>query len=402
MLTLNQHQKYLAEAKNVHMEHIEDEIFNNGYTGGQAAIAFLESVTEMLSGNTTSNTKITVKWDGAPAVFAGINPENDKFFVASKSLFNKTPKINYTDADVDANHSGGLADKLKVALKELSKLGIKGILQGDIMFTKGDLTSKKIDGEDMVTFQPNTIVYAVPAGSDLAKEMENAEIGVVWHTAYTGKTIAELSASFGPNISYLTKTSKVWFRDAEYTVTDGATFSSSDTETLEGKLTRAKSLLRKSKRALSGPISNPSIVAEVKIYTNANVRKGTTNLNSREFISRMEEKLQTAIDKLSQERAKKRKEVAKKKLIDLLARNAKQLDQLFELHALLTEIKIILVRKLETIKGIGTFVRTGDGFKVTSPEGFVAIDNLSGAAVKLVDRLEFSKQNFTAAKNWDK
>ena len=392
MLNLKQH---ITEAKNVHMEHIEDEIFNNGYTGGQAAIAFLESVTEMLSGNTSSNTKITVKWDGAPAVFAGINPENDKFFVASKSLFNKTPKINYTDADVDANHSGGLADKLKVALKELSKLGIKGILQGDIMFTKGDLTSKKIDGEDMVTFQPNTIVYAVPAGSDLAKEMENAEIGVVWHTAYTGKTIAELSASFGPNISYLTKTSKVWFRDAEYTLADGATFSSSDTETLEGKLTQAKSLLKKSKRALSGPISNPSIVAEVKIYTNANVRKGTTNLNSREFISRMEEKLQTAIDKLSQE-------TAKKKLIDLLARNAKQLDQLFELHALLTEIKIILVRKLETIKGIGTFVRTGDGFKVTSPEGFVAIDNLSGAAVKLVDRLEFSKQNFTAAKNWDK
>ena len=85
-----------------------------------------------------------------------------------------------------------------------------------------------------------------------------------------------------------------------------------------------------------------------------------------------------------------------------MGRNAKQLDQLFTLHALLTEIKILLVRKLETIKGIGTFVKTNDGFKVTSPEGFVAIDGLSGVAVKLVDRLEFSKQNFTAAKNWDK
>ena len=399
MLNLKQH---ITEAKNVHMEHIEDEIFNNGHAGGVAAIAFLESVATMLAGSTSSNTKITVKWDGAPAVFAGTNPENGKFFVASKSLFNKTPKINYTNADIDANHSGGLAVKLKVALKELSKIGIKGILQGDIMFTKGDLSSTKIDGEDMVTFQPNTIVYATPASSALAKEMAAAEIGVVFHTAYTGKTIADLSASFGPNINYLSKTSKAWVRDAEYTVTDGATFSSNDTTDLQAKLKQARTMLKRANRALDGPLRNPSIVAEVKIYTNANVRKGTTNLNSREFISRIEDKMQTAIDKLKSDRAKKRKETDKKKTIDLLAKNAKQLDQMFELHALLTNIKITIVRKLETLKGIGTFVRTDNGFKVTSPEGFVAIDSLSGAAVKLVDRLEFSKQNFTAAKNWDK
>ncbi len=400
MLTFNDFE-YITEAKNVHMEHVEDEIFNNGYAGGLQALAFLDSVTDMLAGQTSSKSKVTVKWDGAPAVFAGINPENGKFFVASKSLFNKTPKINYTEADVDANHTGGLAVKLKTALKNLSLLGIKGILQGDIMFTKGDITKQNIDGESMMTFQPNTIVYAVPEGSALANQMTNAEIGVVFHTAYSGETIADLSASFGPNISYLKKTSKVWFQDAEYTVANGATFSATETKDLKGKINQAYSLLKRAKRALDGPLKNPSIVADVKIYTNANVRKGTTSLSSGEFISYVENKMQVAIDKLKSDRAKERKEKDKKKLVDLLGRNAGKLDQAFELHALITNIKINIVRKLETLKGIGTFVKTDNGFKVTAPEGFVAIDT-TGAAVKLVDRLEFSKQNFNAAKNWDK
>jgi hypothetical protein len=397
MQTLKQH---ITEAKNVHMEHLEDEIFNNGYAGGKAAVAFLESLVEMLSGTTSSTTKITVKWDGAPAIFVGINPENGKFFVASKSLFNKTPKINYTDADIDENHSGGLAAKLKVALKELPALGITGILQGDIMFTKGDTKKKKVGGETMLTFQPNTIVYAVPSDSDLASEIENAEIGVVFHTEYSGDTIAELKASYGPNISYLTKTSKVWFQDAEYNRTDGATFNSTETTDLKKKIKSASISLTKSKRALSSLSS--SIVSDIKIYTNSNIRRGTTILDSKGFINWVDDKIQKSIDKLSQERAIKRKIAVKKKTIDYLSRNARNLDTIFLIHALLTEIKLLIVRKLETIKGIGTFIKTDDGFKVTAPEGFVAIDSPTGAVVKLVDRLEFSKQNFTAPKNWDK
>jgi hypothetical protein len=364
------------------------------------AVAFLESLVEMLSGTTSSTTTITVKWDGAPAVFAGTNPENGKFFVASKSLFNKTPKINYTNADIDENHSGGLAAKLKVALTELSALGITDILQGDIMFTKGDITTKKIGGEKMATFQPNTIVYAVPAGSDLASEMEGAEIGVVFHTKYTGDTIAELSASYGPSISYLTKTSKVWFQDAEYTTTDGATFDSTETADLKKKIKLASSTLSRAKRAFKSLTG--STVSEIKIYANSNIRKGTTALNSREFINYIDDKIQKSIDKLSQERAIKRKIEVKKKTIDSLSKYAGNLDKIFLIHGLLTEIKLLIIRKLETIKGIGTFIKTDDGFKVTAPEGFVAIDSPSGAVVKLVDRLEFSKQNFTAPKNWDK
>lgn len=185
---------FLTEQKNLHLEHLEDEMFNRGEAGVKEAIAFVKSLAEMLKGNAKSPVDVTVKWDGAPALFTGINPENGKFFVATKSLFNKTPKINYTNADIDANHSGGLAEKLKVALANLKDLGITGVLQGDMLYTKGDLSAQTIDGESMVTFTPNTITYAVPAGSDLAGKINSSQMGIVFHTTYNGDTIENLKA----------------------------------------------------------------------------------------------------------------------------------------------------------------------------------------------------------------
>ena len=154
---------FLTEAKNLHLEHLEDEVLNNGVGGTRAAINFLQSLRDMLAGNAKSSVNVTVKWDGAPAIFAGINPENDQFFVGTKGVFNKNAKINYSHEDIDRNHpSGGLNQKLKVALTELSKLGIKEVLQGDMLFTQEDLETKTIEGKRYVVFQPNTIVYAVP------------------------------------------------------------------------------------------------------------------------------------------------------------------------------------------------------------------------------------------------
>ena len=63
---------------------------------------------------------------------------------------------------------------------------------------------------------------------------------------------------------------------------------------------------------------------------------------------------------------------------------------------------MLVVKKLNSVKSIGTFVRVNNGFKAVNPEGYVAIDRVSGGAVKLVDRMEFSFNNFTAAKAWDK
>ena len=105
--------QYLSESRNTHLEHLEDEIVNNGYDGGVNAVNFLSSIRDMMLGSSSSKLYLSVIWDGAPAVFCGINPDNGKFFVGSKSIFNVTPKINYTNRDIDRNHGGGLADRLK-------------------------------------------------------------------------------------------------------------------------------------------------------------------------------------------------------------------------------------------------------------------------------------------------
>ena len=398
---MNSFREFLSESKNLHMEHIEDAIFNEGSKGTVEAIRFLESVTDMLSGNSKSSVNITVKWDGAPAVFAGVNPENGKFFVGSKSVFNKTtPKINYTNADIDKNHPGGLGTTLKVALKELKKLNIEGVLQGDVMFTSDGIEVQDIDGESHITFQPNTITYAVPSNSDLAKVIKRAKIGVIWHTKYTGKTMATMKAGFNPNISKLGKSSSVWYDNASFKDTSGAsTFTKAEVKTMRGLIDAAKKKF-KAAGSFIDELQNSDLVSEVKIYGNAQIRKGTSSLSAADFQKRMEDKMQTAIDNLKTDRAKERKQKVMDTSMKFLSKNRKKLQSVFDLHDSLTQAKIYTVRKLERVKNLGTFIKTENGFKVTAPEGFVAIDKPSGNALKLVDRLEFSKLNFTVSKNW--
>ena len=173
-------QTYITEQKNTHLTHAADFAFEGGKRTTES-IAILSSLIQMFKGKAKSKVNFTRKCDGAPAIFCGINPENGKFFVGTKSVFNKTPKINYTNADIDRNHGGGLADKLKEALKHLPSLGIKGVLQGDFLFGAGDTETKEIDGKSFLTFTPNTITYAVGEG-DLQKQIKRAKIGIIFHT----------------------------------------------------------------------------------------------------------------------------------------------------------------------------------------------------------------------------
>ena len=398
--------QYISEAKNTHLEHIEDSIWNEGSAGVDTALAFLESVTDMLNCNSKSKVNVTVKWDGAPAVFAGIHPETRKFFVGTKSIFNVVPKINYTNADIDKNHGDapGLASKLKVALKYLGKLGIRGILQGDIMFTSDDLTGQKIDGEKYTTFQPNTITYAVPVGSDLEKEIKQAKIGVVWHTSYKGKTIKDLSATFNPKVGSLARTRDVWFQDADFKDTSGtATFTKTESDNINKEIDNVRKINSKIKSFIDDIYSQSKLTSELKIYGNSLIRQGAGGTESAEgLITHINSKMQKAIDSVKTDAAKKRKESQFKELVTYLSNNSTKLDLMFALRESLVRIKIMLINKLKSVKSIGTFIKTDNGFNVTSPEGFVAVDRLSNKALKLVDRLEFSMQNFTAAKNWDK
>ena len=404
--------EFLSEAKegkNVHLEHIEDEMFNRGVNGARDAINFLRSLRDMLAGHSSSHVNITTKWDGAPAIFAGINPENGKFFVGTKGVFNKNAKLNYTEEDIDNNHpSEGLNSKLKVALRYLPKLGIKGVLQGDMMFAKGDIDKQVIDGVSYIIFQPNTIVYAVPADSKLARSMLDAQLGVVFHTSYTGRTIEDMKASFNVDIGKLSTTKDVWFRDASFVDASGsATFTEEETQEITYTLSQAGRLFQSiNPMTLNRIAASETIMTQIKTFNNSKIRAGekikNTTQHTNELIRSIETKLNANVLDAKKADTKAKREKEKNELMRFYRGNAQELKKVFDLMNLVVDAKLMVIRKLETIRDVGTFIRTDDGYRITAPEGFVAVDRLKGNAVKLVDRLEFAHANFNAAKNWDK
>jgi hypothetical protein len=408
------YQDYLTEAKegkNLHLEHLEDEVLNGGVSGTRGAISFLQSLRDMLAGHATGRTvNLTTKWDGAPAIFAGINPENGKFFVGTKGVFAQNAKLNYTNEDIDNNHPAeGLNKKLKVALQYLPELDIDGVFQGDMMFTKEDLKSEKIDGKEYITFQPNTIVYAVPADSSLAKQIKSAKMGIVWHTTYSGNTMEDMKASFGADIGNLRQSKNVWFRDASFVDATGtATFTAAETAELNSILSQAGTLFRTiSARTLNEIATNDSYKVQIKAWNNLKVREGkeisNTAAHVQGLILEVERKLNKNITDAKKADTKAKRQQEKNIVMRFYTSNKNELKKIFDLQNLLTKAKNMIVKKLQTVSdSLGTYLRTdATGLKVTAPEGFVAIDKI-GNAVKLVDRLEFSQANFNATKNWSK
>ena len=400
--------------KNLHLEHLEDEIINYGVDGGRAAINFLQSLRNMLAGGSRSSVNMTVKWDGAPAIFAGVDPEDGKFFVAKKSVFNVSPKLYKTEAEINADLSGELNSKFKVALAEFSKLGIKGVLQGDLMFTN-DISTDTIDGTKYYTFQPNTIVYAVPVDSKLGAIINKAKIGIVWHTTYSGKALQDMKASFGVNISSLKKSSSVWMDDATYKDTSGkATFTAAETEKITKILSQVGSTFQKinsgqlnSFLKLQGSMTGALAGASLKTYNNSLVRAGEKIKNPMAHAKGYEtwvwDSVQKQIDKVKSPKGKDKYTNVQKEYAREIKKYTRNLIQIITFQNLLVDAKMQIVQKLNSVKGLtDTFIKTANGFKVTNPEGFVAIDRVSGGAVKLVDRMEFSFNNFTAIKAWDK
>ena len=405
--------------KNLHMEHIEDEIINHGVPGGRGAINFLRSLRDMLAGSSRSSINMTVKWDGAPAVFAGIDPEDDKFFVAKKSVFNPNP-ILYKSVDEikDGLKDQDLIDKFIVSFNEFRKLGIKGVIQGDLMFvpnTTSSVENQTIDGVKYYTFQPNTIVYAVPVDSDLGKKIKGAKIGIVWHTTYSGKTLQDMKASFGVDISKLSKPSSVWMDDATYKDTSGrATFTAKETDQITAILSQVGKTFQKINAPmlkkflnLQNSMTGGLVGASLKTYNNSKVRAGEKISNpkqhARGYVDWVKQSIQKQIDKAKSIKGKEKYTNMQKEYVREVTKHVNNLTQVVTFQNLLVDAKMQIVKKLNSVKGLtDTFIKTANGFKVTNPEGYVAIDRVSGGAVKLVDRMEFSFNNFTAIKAWDK
>ena len=403
---------FLIEEKNTHMEHIEDNVLNGGVQGARESINFLRSLRDMLSGSSDSAVNVSVKWDGAPAIFAGTDPSDGKFFVAKKGVFNKNPKVYKTDAEVDADTSGDLAVKLKLALKHLPDLNIKGVIQGDFLFSKRDLKKQKVQGKSYITFHPNTIVYAVPTDVPLAREISKSKIGIVWHTSYTGNSFETMKASFGKNIAdTLTQSSAVWSVDAEYKdVSGNATMTKKQTKEITSILSAAGKTFNSIDAAgLNGISDNDELLLRMKTFLNTKVRKQqkVTNVKKavQEMIDYMHNYYQIESDKRKSERGKAGVDEKKREVMKYFsATNKTNLENILTLMNHMVDAKEILIKQMNRVKGLDTFLLTDKGFKATGQEGFVAIDRVGRNAVKLVDRMNFSYANFSpnVKKGWQR
>ena len=403
---------FIAEEKNTHMTHIEELLFLGGVNGTRQAINFLRDLRDMLKGNAKSAVDITVKWDGAPAVFAGVDPADGKFFVAKKGLFAKTPKMYKTQDDIKKELSGELAKKFSIALTEFSKLGIKsGVYQGDLMFTRGDVKVETIDGQKYYTFQPNTIVYAVPVKSKLGQQIAKAKIGIVWHTTYTGRSIQGMSASFGKGIVKKFKSSpSIWMDDANYRDVSGkALFNAKESAQFDSLLSQAGKLFRKvDGDAFRMIVGDEELRQKTMTFVNTYVRGGqnfpSSDKMTKGLVDYLNQWFQKEIDKKKTDKAKADWSKRRDAIVQKVIMNKDQLTAMFELMDILVQAKGMVIAQFNKTQELNTLLRTANGFQVTRQEGFVAIDKLKGGAVKLVDRLEFSKANFSPEiiKGWQK
>ncbi len=394
-----------AENKNTHLEHLEDNIFNKGFQGAKEAVNYLYSLHEMLEGNSQTPISMTTKWDGAPAVVAGKDPETGKFFVGTKGVFAKKPKINFTDKDIEENHPAeGLQDKLKVALRNLRKLNWNTVVQGDMLYTKSDLQTETIDGEEVLLFKPNTIVYAVPTDSDLAKQIASSEMGIVWHTEYTGgPTLADTQAKFGFDSSQLGQTSSVWHRDAIIKDFSGTvTFTKDESDNVMSAIAEADKYLKSIDSDTfnwlekGNDLIGKDFLQQLKAHVNNNIRAGAFDEPTKfaqGFVQKYIEFMQKKIDGYKTQA--KQDEMTDKLVqgVKFIKEHVPGIVAVYDLYLKIIEAKIRIVKKLENIRQIPTFKQTDSGYEVTGEEGFVAVDRM-GNALKLVDRLEFSRLNF--------
>ena len=400
--------EFISEQKNTHMTHIEDKVLYGGVNGTREAILALRSLRDMVAGVHDGN--VSVKWDGAPAVFAGTDPNDGKFFVAKKGIFNTNPKVYKTNADVDDDTSGERNKKLKAALQYLPELGIKGVIQGDFLFNSGEVKTKKLQGKQYVTFHPNTIVYAVPSGTEAAKKVKAAKIGVVWHTTYVGSTFETMKASYGVDISKFKPSTNVWSQDAMLRDMTQFTMTKKDTDEVNGHLSNCGRIFNKiSSTTLKTLEKDQTLAGYIETFNNTYVRKGEVVGNTKTHVDKLITHIKLKFQKeINKRKTEKGKGAQQKKLDDVLQffspQNKISLQMMFDLQKSIVLAKLKIINILNRLNSAQTFLKTRDGYKVTGQEGYVAIDKLGGDAVKIVDRMEFSYANFSPEiiKGWDK
>ncbi len=398
----------LTEFKRTHLEHIEDIVLTDGYEGGKAVLEYFRGLLLTLKGSSSESVSVSVKWDGAPAVVCGTNPDNGRFFVGTKSVFAQSPKINYTKKDIAKNHgTDDLGQKLLKCLVHLKKLGIQGVVQGDLLFTDDDVSRKNIGGKPHLTFTPNTITYAVPEGSDLAKQIEVAKVGIIFHTSYNGENLADMNASAGADVSNFAKSNDVFFDNATYKdVSGSAKFTDDETKQFFNGIEKLETLLNNVPRNLTSLLGqNNDFVPYFQMFINAMVKQGKlptdVNMFLREFVKFYKSRMQDQISGLKAQKALQLRQDKIKQMPQFIARIRKPLQAMLSFYKAVQTMKAFVLKKMNQAMAIGSFQQTENGLEVTDPEGFVAVDK-TGNAVKLVDRLGFSRRNLTAVSKFKK
>ena len=401
-------EEILNEFKRTHLEHIEDIILYDGFEGGKAVVEYFRGLLLTLKGTSSEKISVSVKWDGAPAVVCGINPDNGKFFVGTKSVFAKNAKVNYTKKDIANNHgTDDLGQKLLKCLVHIKKIGMSGVYQGDLLFTDEDIKRKNIDGKPNLTFTPNTITYAVPEQSELGEQIDRAKVGIIFHTTYVGDTLKDMDAQGGADVSGFTKSPDVFFDNATYKdVSGSAKFTNEETADFLAQIDRLEKLLANVPRNLSNLFgANQDFVPFFQMYINAMVKQGQLPGNSNQFIKGFQkfyiDRMQQQISGLKAEKALKLRQDKIKQMPQFLNKLKAPLQNMLSFYKQVQSMKGFVLQKMNQAMAIGSFQQTENGLEVTEPEGFVAVDK-SGSAVKLVDRLGFSRRNLTAINKFKK
>lgn len=370
-------------AKLKHIKHPEDRVFEgaNGYDHAKGALNHAHEAIK--SGEHSTN--LTMKYDGSPSIVYGNHPENGKFFVASKSAFNKNPKINYTPEDIEENHghAPGLVEKLKDSLEHLPKITPKnGVYQGDLMFSGDD---KKHNDNGSVSFTPNTIKYT--AHGEEADKIKNAKLGVVTHTQYHGNTISSMKADPHPDLHNFKSHEDVWSKTPEHD-TRNAHYSEDDQAKFNAHMNAAEKIHRAHKDTMydvTAPHGGDK--GYLNTYINHTVRTGEKP-TADGLQNHIADKYQKQIDKLKSDAGRARKHTELTSNINHVANNSAAYNHLLKMHGHLQDAKNILTKTLNQHEG-GLEHHIGD--KRTDPEGFVIHHN--GEPSKLVNREEFSKAN---------
>ena len=392
--------------QNKHLDHLEDRIILEGTKGGEDAIKLLKMMGEFLSGSSSSSLRITTKWDGAPAVICGIDPEDGRFFVGTKSVFAKDPKVCKTQQEIQQLYSGALAQKLSASLQYLPASVTSGILQGDLMFTD-DKKTETIDKKRYITFRPNTITYAADPKSDVGKLIQAARIGIVFHTKYTGTSLRDLTASFNVNKSDFKTGGSVWAERAEFKNIGGAaSLTPNERRQFDNYVKRAEGSLKQSRNILNKIQTGKKtlqIDTEFLKFFNGYVKEGRPIPSVKKAYEDFYKHLYKEFEKVTK-KYKSSASVDKKveqfvQLVTFIEKNQREIQMAIATYMNLQACKHIIVNKLQKVEKLRLFVNMGDHYESTTPEGFVGV--VGDKATKLIDRLEFSRLNFTVPKQWD-